>query len=368
MRLMFDNAWIYNKKTSRVYKYCTRLVEVFDESINSAMVQLGYCCGGRHTFHPQVLYCYGKSLCTIARDSVYYSYQNRYIYCQKCFSEFPGDTVAVGDDPMSTSEIAKSMFKERKNDHVDYEPKIRCIHCGRQFHSICVLHHNAIWSEGYQCDTCLRIKGTSRRENKFCARRLPTNKLSTFLEDRVNVFLRNSDSGAEVIIRTVSSFDKILDTRPLMKDRFQQGDFPEQFPYRTKALFVFEEIDGVEVCFFGLHVQEYGSDCAAPNTRRVYISYLDSIHFFHPKHLRTLVYHEILIGYLQFCKQNGFMTAHIWACPPSEGDDYIFHCHPVEQKIPKPKRLVEWYRKMLDRGKADNVVYDYRVSLQSLQP
>ena len=50
---------------------------------------------------------------------------------------------------------------------------------------------------------------------------LPTNKLSTFLEDRVNVFLRNSDSGAEVIIRTVSSFDKILDTRPLMKDRFQ---------------------------------------------------------------------------------------------------------------------------------------------------
>ncbi len=56
------------------------------------------------------------------------------------------------------------------------------------------------------------------------------------------------------------------------------------------------------------------------------------------------------------------MTAHIWACPPSEGDDYIFHCHPDEQKIPKPKRLTDWYRKMLDRGKSDNVVYDYRVS------
>lgn len=56
------------------------------------------------------------------------------------------------------------------------------------------------------------------------------------------------------------------------------------------------------------------------------------------------------------------MTAHIWACPPSEGDDYIFHCHPEEQKIPKPKRLTDWYRKMLDRGKSDNVVYDYRVS------
>ena len=84
-----------------------------------------------------------------------------------------------------------------------------------------------------------------------------------------------------------------------------QSDFPEQFRYKTKAMFVFEEIDGSEVCFFGLHVQEYGSDCLGPNTRRVYISYLDSIHFFHPRHLRTLVYHEILIGYLQFCKNNG---------------------------------------------------------------
>ena len=55
-----------------------------------------------------------------------------------------------------------------------------------------------------------------------------------------------------------------------------------------------------------------------------------------------------------------FQTAHIWACPPGEGDDYIFHCHPIEQKIPKPKRLVEWYRKMLDRGKQSMVVYDHK--------
>ena len=38
-------------------------------------------------------------------------------------------------------------------------------------------------------------------------------------------------------------------------------------------------------------------------------------------------------------KKLGYTMAHIWACPPSEGDDYIFHCHPAEQKIPKPKRL-----------------------------
>ena len=45
------------------------------------------------------------------------------------------------------------------------------------------------------------------------------------------------------------------------------------------------------------------------------------------------------LGYLDYMKKLGYTMAHIWACPPSEGDDYIFHCHPNEQKIPKPKRL-----------------------------
>ena len=102
----------------------------------------------------------------------------------------------------------------------------------------------------------------------------------------------------------------------------------ETFPYRARALFAFEEIDGVDVCFFGMHVQEYGSECKSPNTRRVYIAYLDSCHFFRPRHFRTSVYHEILLGYLDYMKKLGYTLAHIWACPPSEGDDYIFHCHP----------------------------------------
>lgn len=125
--------------------------------------------------------------------------------------------------------------------------------------------------------------------------------------------------------------------------------------------------------------------------RRVYISYLDSIHFFKPRLLRTAVYHEILIGYLEYVKKLGlvkssffsplqlilmpacakwltnlvallrYVTGHIWACPPSEGDDYIFHCHPADQKIPKPKRLQEWYRKMLDKAFAERILHDYKV-------
>lgn len=45
-------------------------------------------------------------------------------------------------------------------------------------------------------------------------------------------------------------------------------------------------------------LQEYDSSAPAPNTSRVYISYLDSVHFFSPREYRTAVYHEILIGML----------------------------------------------------------------------
>lgn len=110
--LMFDNAWLYNRKTSRVYKSCTKLSEVFEQVIDPVMQSLGYCCGRKYTFNPQVLCCFGKQLCTIPRDAKYYSYSssfntntyltNRYTFCQKCFNEIPGELVTLGDDPLQS--------------------------------------------------------------------------------------------------------------------------------------------------------------------------------------------------------------------------------------------------------------------------
>lgn len=108
-----------------------------------------------------------------------------------------------------------------------------------------------------------------------------------------------------------------------------------------------------------MHVQEYGDDAPPANRRRVYISYLDSVHFFHPSQLRTEVYHVLLLSYLEYVRDMGFHHAHIWACPPSPGDDYIFHCHPESQRTPNTKRLQSWYRKMLDKAKQQRIIDDY---------
>ena len=93
-------------------------------------------------------------------------------------------------------------------------------------------------------------------------------------------------------------------------------------------MFVFQECDGVDICIFGMHVQEYGSECPAPNSRYilivsllllnhdtfdhyfsrcVYISYLDSVHYFQPRSYRTQVYHEIIIGYLEHVRNLGYV-------------------------------------------------------------
>ena len=56
----------------------------------------------------------------------------------------------------------------------------------------------------------------------------------------------------------------------------------------------------------------------------MYIAYLDSVNYFEPAEakaasdvkLRTLVYQELLIGYLADCRRRGFRSAFIWACPP----------------------------------------------------
>ncbi|XP_049901287.1 CREB-binding protein [Epinephelus moara] len=362
--LMFNNAWLYNRKTSRVYKYCSKLAEVFESEIDPVMQGLGYCCGRKYEFSPQTLCCYGKQLCTIPTGGTYYSYQNRYHFCEKCFNEIQGESVTLGDDPAQPQTmISKDQFERKKNDVLDPEPFVECKDCGRKMHQICVLHYEVIWPSGFICDNCLKKSGKTRKENKFSAKRLQSTRLGMYIEDRVNKYLKrqNHPEAGEVFVRVVASSDKTVEVKPGMKARFvDTGEMPETFPYRTKALFAFEEIDGVDVCFFGMHVQEYGSECPFPNTRRVYISYLDSIHFFRPRILRTAVYHEILIGYLEYVKKLGYTQGHIWACPPSEGDDYIFHCHPPDQKIPKPKRLQEWYRKMLDKAFAERILHDYK--------
>ena len=141
-----------------------------------------------------------------------------------------------------------------------------------------------------------------------------------------------------------------------MNKRYAHKNYPEEFPYRCKCILVFQELDGVDVVLFALYIYEHDEKNPAPNTRTVYISYLDSVYYMKPRNLRTFVYHEILIAYLDYARKRGFATAHIWACPPLKGDDYIFFAKPEDQKTPKDSRLRQWYIDMLVECQKRNIV------------
>jgi len=150
--------------------------------------------------------------------------------------------------------------------------------------------------------------------------------------------------------------DRKLEVRDLMKKRYKFKNYPSEFNFRCKCIIVFQNLDGVDVILFGLYVYEHDEKVPAPNQRSVYLSYLDSVHYMRPRKMRTYIYHEILISYLDYVRKRGFSTVHIWACPPGKGDDYILYAKPEDQKTPKDDRLKTWYYKMLEKAQERSVV------------
>ncbi|CAF2946697.1 unnamed protein product [Rotaria sp. Silwood2] len=292
---------------------CTKLAKLFVESIDRVVQELGYCCGRQYAYLPKLMLCYGKQQCweIPSYGCYYYYYSNsepsrfnlssgKYTFCANCFHSIKSESILIGDDPTQTLvEIPKILFLLAKNDIQEPEIMIDCIVCTR-------------------------------------LQQLPVTDLSSRLEEHVNQFLLDKYCHkSRVTIRVLYSSDKICEIKPQLKKCYLNQVADNNYPYRTKVILAFQEIESVDVVFF--------------------------VHFFRPKLYRQDVYHEILIGYLDYAKQHGYMYAHIWACSASEGVNYIFRCRPPEQLLPKLKRLQDWCRKMLDNEIAERLVIDYKI-------
>lgn len=400
-RLTFDNAMTYNEEGSVVHDMAKELKAKFLTDYEKLLAQLKaeekerrqndracHLCGcEKLLFEPPVFFCNGLNCPSkrIRRNSHYYSGgSNQYYWCNQCYNEL--------DDSMKIElvdlTIKKADLKKKKNDEVHEESWVQCDSCERWIHQICGLFNtrqNKEHKSEYCCPQCLlakRKKGDGKSKplpHPPSADDLPRTKLSEWLERHVREKVENQkahlgkekadlekismeealksmDFGGPVTIRQVTSTDRKLEVRERMKRRYAHKNYPDEFPFRCKCIVVFQNIDGVDVILFALYVYEHGENNPAPNKRTVYISYLDSVHFMRPRKMRTFVYHEILISYLDYARQKGFLTAHIWACPPLKGDDYIFYAKPEDQRTPKDARLRQWYIEMLTECQKRDIV------------
>ena len=397
VRRVFSNAITYNSESHQIHQFALKLNNQFNKwwekwelswkkDVAARCAEKNNCslCGGKnYNFEPAIMYC---NVCQtrIRKNNYYYTvHGNKHHWCQSCFSGLPKSQDVSVD---GKTKVAYKELERRKNESQEDETWVECTNCNRWQHVICALFNNKR-NEGsttaHYCPHCLLSHMTYSNQFKPIikhrkgASALQTTKISSHIESKLHSMLElkkkefqddlHTDLALipDIVVRLVSNIEKVYLVQPEFVARYGPDtpkNYPTQLLYRSKALVLFQNLDGAEVLLYCIYVQEFGDDagCEA-NKRTAYLSYLDSVRYFEPFSLRTDVYKEILLAYIEDIRNRGFNQITLWSCPPQKGDDYIIHVHPDNQKTPRPEMLRDWYLSLLEeaqrRGIVERVVF-----------
>jgi len=461
VRLVFNNAQIYNPPSHQIHNAAKKLLCLFEEgysainyenkppptcdkSPNASLSQtqpvcmeksgsmltghtcqacLGRACPicktGCAPLEPTLLICTGLGCAgsKIRRGSNYYcSMDGSNVWCLKCYSCLPAVLpVDDSDIPLKTVSYKRDLLK-RRNDEDVVERWITCGSCNVGMHEICAFSNEfTVEKKSFSCPLCLKSKNPfydfsgkfsthsqpiqkfvysfvsgnkmpQKIENvvegtAFDAGSLPSCSIAIFILEKIQerMLHLNCPPNAEktLTIRVISESEKFFQVPEAIRRHFrlssssaQGGDSSvqgtEQFlsppaivNYQSKAIALFQRIDGMDVCIFCMYVQEYDNEDIGEDSdqsKRVYIAYLDSVEHLQPRRLRTQIYHEILVSYLATARVRGYEYAHIWSCPPSRGNSFVFWSHPATQRTPNAEHLLSWYHNALSYAASQGIV------------
>ncbi|KAK9002273.1 hypothetical protein V6N11_024957 [Hibiscus sabdariffa] len=316
------------------------------------------CGAAKLSLAPAPIYC--SSCCVrIRRSATYYSTPEvngiGHCHCSSCYNASRSHVITT-----SGISISKEKLIKMKNDDEPEEWWVQCDKCKCWQHQICALFNEKRNKKGknFICPKCYleEIENAERMpppvRTFLGAKDLPRTMLSDHLEKRLFRCLQKSrkekasatgmsideiPEAKGLVVREVLSVQKLVKVNKQLLDVLQDENYPSEFPYKSKVILLFQNIEGADVCLFIMPETETAANGEA---------------------LRTVVYHEILVGYLEYCKKRGFATCYIWACPPTKGEDYILYCHPEVQKVPKPDKLRQWHKTMLKKAAKEGIVVE----------
>ena len=385
------------------------------------------CNQGCLSHEPALLICTGANCggAKIRKGATYYiAKDGSRQFCQRCYSNLQAVLPHTSDqfESMGTAVRYKHDLLKRRNDEEVAEYWLTCSKCEKGVHKICAMFNEFTDSAAkYICPLCFEgvdtlmekkrkptLKKFKRDEmytfvsgndipvimsdvfsrgksSAVTAEDLPETPISSFIEEKVRGRMETPEcpnAGKTVTLRIISDCCKFFKVPEVVRKHFRmQAEMenlengvppPSMVNYNSKAIMLFQKIDGLDVCIFCMYIQEYDGDDdygkdskRGKQKKRVYIAYLDSVEHFRPRSFRTSVYHEILVAYLATARARGYENVHIWACPPSRGNSFVFWNHPVSQRTPNKDRLVSWYHGVLSRAVAVGIVTDVKSLFES---
>ena len=375
------------------------------------------CLQGCLSYEPTLLVCQGIGCAgaKIRKGVAYYTTKDgTRQFCHKCYANLaPVLPHSTDQDPRYKQDLLKRFSNEEI-----VEDWLTCSKCNTGVHHVCAMHNGYVHeADNYVCPGCKQpnldsvptaASNSSDRGNYTYtfvsgsdvpvatatavpgaaklrgAETLKECAVSNFIQAKVRSCMSDiPNSDKTVTVRVISDCDRNFHVPDVIRRHFRMASAPDKsvkppslVNYRQKAIALFQKIDGLDVCIFCMYVQEYDGkdefeepDEAEDNEpfrkKRVYIAYLDSVEHFRPRSCRTQVFQEMLVSYLATARERGYSSAHIWACPPSRGNSFVFWNHPASQRTPTKERLVSWYQSALSRAVECGVVTDVKSLFES---